>query len=446
MKKLFTLTLTLLMLLSLASCKKEEEPPAPQSGTSIEATSRFSDLDFSKRYYKSCPGQIKGTAYINNYYYMGTLCQLQEIPLPTGGENENEQVSKVACSDPMCPHYGPDGMNCPAYMRDPNANFLLDATESGGEAPIFYYSRCTADNIAFDNAWESNQEYELVRYDSSESVAKRVTAVNYPIKQFMTYGDRIYFLTQTASDRYEISSVKKSGGEVTTHAPGDGLLHLIGADETGVYVNDTEGNVYAYDLSLGNERKIYTVAEVYPMDETAPADLGMFIADGQLCFFADFKVEVIPYGSVSLDLVKTNIRRVKLSDPDGEGELVASDVYQNTVYGVYNGVMYYAPFNVTVNLEVGAMYSPVSISNGTICKVDLKTLEKSEVITDSGLNFTRAGYLNDRCIIAATNSYREIEGVNPSGNGTYPSLLDFETGAIYNAYNGVRLYDGTIGQ
>lgn len=433
MKKLLALASALVMVLSLSACK---------NGESEENPTRFSDYNYEARSYKSIDDSFSGIVYKNRYYSMGcnNNCILVELPLPSDSGAMNKDGERAVCADPMCPHFGPEGMQCPAYMRDPQAHYLLDATESDGEAPIFYYSRCTADEIVIDEAWDAGQEYEIVRYDSAENATEQVASVNYPIEQLMTYGDRVYFVTRTASDGYEVHSVKKSGGKITTQKLGEGPICLIGANDSGVYVNDSKGNVYSLDLKFKDQQLIYTVAEAYPLQEEAPADLNMFIEGEHLYFLADFSVESVPYGNVSLDLVKTNVRRVKLGDPVGEGETVASDVYQNAVYGVYDGVLYYGPFDVTVDFT---QHCPVSSSGGRICSVNLETLEQTEVITDCGLNFPKPCYVNDRCIIFAASPYRDVQGISAVDSGIYPYLLDLETGAIYDTQTAAMLYSGT---
>ncbi len=110
--------------------------------------------------------------------------------------------------------------------------------------------------------------------------------------------------------------------------------------------------------------------------------------------------------------------------------MVAESVYDTEVYGIYNGVLYYGPFDVRTQLEENNG-SDWCHSNGTINGVNLETLENFTVISDCGFNFTsHPYYINDRCIIGPIYSYRDINGFTSDGfRGSV--LLDFEIGANY---------------
>lgn len=158
----------------------------------------------------------------------------------------------------------------------------------------------------------------------------------------------------------------------------------------------------------------------------------MFTEGEYLYFYADFEVLPFPAWDTSgrmYDFIKHSIRRIRLDDPTGEGELVAESVYEKEVYGVYNNVLYYGPFDVNTQIEVKNC-QPMYHSKGTILGVDLETLETYTVVSDCGLNFEmHPYYINDRCIIGAMSPYRPMKGMQ--GWGWPICLYDFETGAIY---------------
>lgn len=441
------------MLLSLLSCRKEEEPPSDAGVTG----SRFADTNYEDDYHMAFFDPYSGFVYGNNFYYATLDCLIRSVPLPTGGKTETAVESKVVCSDALCKHGEFSGVGsqaaqgCPANMLDPQALLVLDSTESGGGQPIFYYSRCTVDLMAVENKWETGHTFELIRYDTAQSQTQCLVSVKYPIVQFMTYRDRIYFVTQTQSARFELHTILKSGGEVTTLSPGDGYINLVGANDEGIYVNDVKGNIYSLGLNFEDSELIYTLEEVHPTSTNRIAELGMFVEGEYLYFLGDFEVKVYPYDEQKPDwykMLKHSIKRLKISDPVGSEELVASDVCYDAVYGVYKGVLYYGPFDVTVGIRTEQHQmdaSNICVSGGTIKGVKLDSLETFDAITDSGYNYQFGPfYINDRCVIAVADPYRNGMGITVSTYGSWPTLLDFETGALYNVRTGERLYDGTI--
>lgn len=436
MKKLLSLTLAILLLLPLSSCSKEKEPPAPSDMAEERVQSPYTDANTTDRYYLSRTGDNAGFVYGDDYYYCTEYCTIVAVPLGEAVKHNVVVEGKVSyvqefttlCADPVCKH---NSVECPTMMRDPYAEFLIDAAESNGEQPVIYYFRATSETWEEDGSITVHGS-EIIRYDVAEGTATQVTFSDKPIEQLMSYGDYLYFTTQTSEDTMEFNTVKKTGGEVNSLTPGDSYLRLIGANKQAAYVNDDKGNVYAIDPEGESYELIYTVAEVYHIGIDRHADLNMFTEGDYLYFFADHEIETAPMWDDSgreIERIKHTIRRVKLDDPSGEGELVAESVFEKEVYGVYNGVLYYGPFDLCTQLE-GKNIQPLYHSKGTIKGVNLETLETFNAVTDCGFNFeAHPYYINDRCIIGIMQPYREIDFT--SKVGFYIMLLDFETGGMY---------------
>lgn len=430
-----------LLIVSLLACKKEI-PPELQA--QAEEHSPYATVDAQKTFYLSVGISSPGIVYMDDIYICSSDITLQSIKLPTHVNDTVEKKRVSLCSDPMCSH---QDLNCPAMMRHPEAEFLIDMTESNGELPVIYYFRCMAgqDDLEFGQS-------EVIRYDVATNQAVQVAVSHGPIRQMMTYKDSIYYTVQNAKDQYELNRVNKTGGSVQTISAGECYIELLGANDQGVYCNDEKGNVYLAELNLSNVKKIYAVKEVYhSINQSSPANIDMFVDGDYLYFFADFEPEYFPwynsaeYGDKILFL-NHSIRRVPLNAPKGDGEVVAEDVFEYAVYGVYNGVLYYGPFDVKTMIHGNLNQHGANLyhSKGTIRGVRLDTLETFDVVTDCGLNF-EAGpfYVNDRCLIAVQFPYRDGM-VSSSGSLV---LYDFQTGAIYSVRQGMRLLkEGTIAE
>lgn len=266
MKKLLSLTLALLMLLSFTACRKDVEPPSNTDQQQQREPSPYSDANTTDRYYLSRNGVNGGFVYGDDYYYSSFDCRIVATPLSalernaaTGGGIQLVQEYTPLCIDPMCDH---KTLACPTMMREPFAQFLIDAAESNGDQPVIYYYRSTSETIEDDGMITINGS-EIMRYDVAEGVANQVIFSDTPINKLMSYGDYLYYTTTTAEDKYQFHAVKKTGGKATTLTPGDSYLNLVGANKDGIYVNDDKGNVYAIEPTGESYELIFTVPEIY---------------------------------------------------------------------------------------------------------------------------------------------------------------------------------------
>lgn len=444
MKKLFTLTLSLLMLLSLTACNSdvEAEPPLQTTVEGEESLqSPFADTNTSKRYYFAQSGLFtNGVVYGDNYYCTSGNLSIVAVPLSEAvkhnileeGNATPIDVTTSLCFDPLCDH-STDA--CPAMMRSYGAEFLIDVAESNGEFPVIYYHRSTGE-IWDEDGSITSMGNEIIRFDVAKGEAKRVIFSNEPIKQLMAYGDYLYYTTMSSDDEMNVHTVKKTGEDAHHLATGATAIKLIGANEQGAYFNDDKGNVYALALSGESFEKIYTLREYYVLGHpgTGAAELNMMVYEEYLYYFADYKVVELPWFTGTENFSDHSIRRVKLDAldvPSTEGEMVAESVYERCFFGIYNGVLYYSPFDVSTNLD-NINACTYSQSNGTINGVDLKTLEIFTVISDCGFNFMgESYYVSDRCIIGTMHPYRDISAYSVNTKFWGRMLLDFESGAVY---------------
>lgn len=425
MKRLSTLVLLFLLVLSIGGCQREIPPeltePIEQDENPLgvefddQVPTEYNQLYMTEKHggyyvYKDC------------FYYLSNFGFLQYIRLNEPNKNLRTRTPDAvptensACGDPLC-----DGNyeTCLAYLGHMNSKFLIDEVESAGENPVIYFYMGS----------------DIYRLDSGAGTREKVVTSAEPINKLAAFEDRLYFTTQTSEDSMAIHTVLKSGGEVVTQTPGDSYLNLIGGNQNGIYVNDEKGNIYALDHAFESADLIYTVSEVYPMKYGDPVSLNMFVEGEYLYFFADFTVEELTWGDATDEFIRHSIRRVRVDHPVGEGEVVAESVYEQAVYGVHDGVLYYAPFNVKVGLkemDSTVYHSYFSHSDGTITGVNLSTLETQNVTTDCGINFQNVCYyVDDQCFIGIAHPYKNGMGLDLSTSGTMVVLFVYESGAVY---------------
>lgn len=439
MKKLLTITMLFVFVCGLCSaCKKNALPPelTETAGTAELQVSPYANQEKQKGPYMTNE-EYSAIVYGDRMYYSNENCVIQYIQL---GELKSDlrTIKKVGdiisptvyspCPDPVCSHINFD---CPSFLHDPDAKFLIDYEESNGELPVIYFFRCTAGIIEFEDPWAADQAYEIVRYDTGMNSLTQIALVEVPIKQMMVYNDNIYFVTQTAKDSFELNRVSKSGGTVVTLSLGDCYLNLIGATTKGVYLNDEKGNIFEVDLLASESNIIFHVEEAYSFYPNRPARFNFFIEEDYLYYYDDFVAEdATEVWGKDAYAFRHTIRRIDLNNPMDEGELVVSDVIEDLVYGVYDGVLYYAPYElVGIDTE---KYTRYAYSNGRISAVRLDTLEYYDVVSDCGLSFGRAPcYVTNRCIIETARPYREGFWLDRNTCGYYTCLYDFKTGALY---------------
>lgn len=440
MIKLLSLTLSLLLLLGalFTSCKQNELPSdLTHNSSETNTLTNIINLDeyvvpteYTQPYMTTGHGGYK--RYKNNFYYCNIYCYIEYIQLDEENTDfrmleslkENVKYPKLRsiCTDPICEHkHSYD--NCIADTSQISSEFVIDEVESAGGNPVFYY-------FAYDDS--TNSDSEIYRIDSAAGTKERLAAVKDPINKMAIFKDGIYFITQSSDDSYKINMIKKTGGDVVTLSAGEGRLRMLGGNQTALYLNDKKGDVYAVDYEMKSAEVVYSITEFYPSSD---GYLGAFINGDYLYFFADFEMQTFPWDGDTIDFVKHSIRRIRLDTFEGEGEIVADDVFEDAVYGIYQGILYYGPYAPKTDLDYKndpAYVDYYTHSNGTIRCVDLNTLEKQDVVSDCGLNIEYKIFaITDKYIVSIVHPYRSDFGLSPYTSGSMIFLYVFESGALY---------------
>lgn len=145
--------------------------------------------------------------------------------------------------------------------------FVLDAYESNGSFPIFYYADITdqkaGSGLNDNDAWDLASTYSIYRYDSGSNTRESLAETgNYPI-QMMIYGDSVYIITQGSKKEYQLNLLDKKSKKWTELAIGEDKLELLSANDEFVYVSDLDGHVYQVKSDLQSYDLIYTVEDAY---------------------------------------------------------------------------------------------------------------------------------------------------------------------------------------
>lgn len=339
-------------------------------------------------------------------------------------------------------------LDCPVKFGQ-YTTWLLDAYESNGSYPIFYYT-FTRLSYLEQPASESGRPFVLYRYDTSTNAREELTELPGEAKQTMAYGDKIYMSIALPTGKYVLMLYDKNTKKITELEVGNGEPRFIHADEGGIYYIDRkDATLYRADLDLGAVEKLYTLDEVYELSGGASSEMsyGMFIHNGMLYYRADFETTPmqIHINGVKdednpnpqyINPVHYNIRRLPLDALSGEGELVAEGVFERCEFGVADNFLYFTPCDYGAHGPDGGYYN---FSNGRLCKVDLDSLECTDVVTDSGLFFDdgSTGYTNGKFIIGIIRGLDEpwITNWNYNDAAGYYVLYDFETGSMYSLFN-----------
>ena len=252
----------------------------------------------------------------------------------------------------------------------------------------------------------------------------------------MSYGEYLYMVMQSGTNSYRIVVYNKTTKATAAQNFGAGRLELVHADEEYVYISNwNEGTLYRADHMLKKSELIFTQPEKVTVSD-ADKTLGIFIHDEYLYYRADYETVKVPLsnGTQYIEPFQYNIRRVPLSNPNSEGELVAEGVFELCDFGVAGNQFYFTPMDVGAK-EDGYYFN---FSNGRLCAVDLDTLECTDVVSNSNLLFDSSGdglILTDRYIVTCIRAVGDTGyDIKMEDAHSYWTLYDFETGSIYQLY------------
>lgn len=434
---------TLTITLTLTMCDYEE-PDLSEYGDQLgntdgqieEVRSPYGMYDYSKRAFLT-GSPVSASVYKGDVYYINQQIEFMRIPLSglkydltTSKETELPEAFTI-CPDVTHRHNQVGtSTECPDNVNLFDGKFLIDAYESAGDYPIiYYYGSYTTD---FDKPdWDAGGTYEIYRYDTGKVERKCLVSSQVPPRQMMSYDQALFFVTQTADNEYKLNVVAKTGGDVTTVSIGEGQLTMLGVHNEQVILRDGDATIYKAGLDLQNLEEIYQVEEDLSLSGIANGYEPLFIHAGYLYFWADYAA--VSYGLFAdnrIDLLSHSIRRVSLDAPQGEGELVAENVLDDSVHGIVDDVLYYSPCAAGETLE-GYYYN---FNGGLLKGVDLKTLQPAQVKEDCGL-YCYGGWtvMSGQALLANFFVTRPGYSYTPQGE-QYMCLYDIKTGALYRLY------------
>lgn len=442
MKKLLSALLLVCLLLTSCSHGEDDDKPVPSGNKSI-----YGNYDYSVKPYFNNESLC---FYQNKAYFSDGGMVLAYIMLDSMTDDADITKSIPAeyhlpmhftCSNSEHDHMSFDlPYSCPIRIGS-YSTVLLDAHESGGSYPIFYFTYSYMDEPD-QSAFELTEPFCLYRYDSGSNLREKLIELPGCAEQTMVYGDKIYLSIALSSSKYQLMVYDKKTKKTSTFKAGKGRPELLFADGDNVYfVDQKDGSLYKADAELTNADVVYKLDEVY---EFSNGEIGMFINDGYLYYRANFEtspMQVHINGVADEDNPNPqyinpahyDIRRIPLDSLNGEGELVASGVFQHCDFGIADGCFYYTPCDYGKT----ALNGYYNFSSGRLCKVDLKTLECTDVVKEgSGLFFDGGLYshVTSRFIVTTVRALDEpwVSVWDTNNAGNHLALYDFETGSFYS--------------
>lgn len=445
MKKL--LSVLLLICLFLTSCSYgdvDDDKPSPSESKSVYGNYDYSLKPYFDGLYFFYQDKIYHNCLFLRYVTLGDISSDADISKTTP-ELYDLPFHYTCPYDVEHCHGAPNGDDACPIKNHSNRTVLLYNYESAGSYPIFYVVFCIIDEI--DQVYDTFAPYCLYRYDSGSNIREKLVELPGYADNMMAYGDKIYLSVSLSSSKYQLMVYDKNTKELSTIKAGKGGLKLIHADESGVYfVDRKEGSLYRADAALTSSEKLYTLDkdDIYEIARESTGSLGMRIYDGYLYYRTNFEtsqMQVHINGVADEDNpnpqyinpVHYDIRRLPLDSLTGEGELVAEDVFETCDLGFAGGCLYYTPTDYAPHGPDGGYYN---FSNGRLCKVDLKTLECTDVVkAGSGLFFERGldVRVTERFIFSTIRPLDEPWITNWGNNSPgYQAIYDLETGALYS--------------
>lgn len=446
MKRFLLLTLTLCLLLT--SCTYSDLGEQTTSDGK-ELNPSYQNKDYSLKPYLS--GRHMHF-YQNKIFFLDGGCFLAYVTVDemTPDMDVSKGITEKVIGDYhfTCPyddehfHMGFGGtLSCPIKIGN-YSTFLLDGYESNGSYPVFYFTYTHPNAIPDDSdVGNATEPFYLYRYDSSTNVREQLIELPGRVLHTMAYGDKIYMSIILSSRKSKVMVYDKKTKETNELAVGTGRIEFLHANDTSVYFGSSvDGPLYKADDKLTSAEQVFKPKEAYDVSGGKMELFGMFVYDNMLYYRSDYRYAKMPVDE-NAEVIQYyehpyyNYRRLPLDSLSGEGELVAKDVLGDAEFGVADNAFYFTPLDCGSKKDKKGYYN---FSNGRLCKVNLDTLEYTDVLTDSGLLFyaTGFGYTNGKFIVGTIRPLSEpwVTSWDKNKAAALYALYDLETGSMYPVY------------
>lgn len=435
--------LTVLTVCVLLTSCNYSDPGTLTSGNTAPGTVDYGNYDYSKKpIFSNAPQIYQNKLFFLNIHDELAYCVFDDID-KKNNIKENPSADLALPEYYTCPYndehrHGKGNYyeECPIRTLG-FGQMVLDRHESAGDFPIFYmtYTKLKKNS----NEAEPDGGFNLYKYSSETNISEKIVKLPGQALQLMIYGDRIYMSISTDNKKFCLFVYDKKTGDTAELDIGKGRLELLSASGEDIYFCDrSSGQVYASDVLLKTHDEVFKPSEVYALskDDT----VGIYINDGYIYYRDNAKTHdvQIPVIGVPDDEVENpqfihpisyDIRRVSIADPKQESSLVASDVFEGCEFGFADNFFYYTPFDLGTTTDEGYY----NFSNGRFCKVDLSTLETSDVLTNCGYLFDNYGnaFCDGKMIISTLRPLGAECSDYDMELASRHSIYDIESGEIY---------------
>lgn len=429
---------TLIITLSLSKCHYEEPDLSEYGVGSDDQTeqprSPYGMFDFSKRAFLSDKAPY---IYKNDVYFGGNLTRASLLDMTCDLRTATDPIPPSRTS--VCPNTAHDhdsaSAECPAYLG--YGLMLIDAYESAGDFPIIYFTNDQYYDPKPGTELKWVSAYSIFRYDTGKLERQRLISVSDRITHMMTYDKWIFFITVTEAGDCSLSRINKDGKEAATLALGGDTFHMMDVYDDHIILRDSDATIYRLDFDLTACEALYQVEEdlqmAYGYFES------VFIHDGYLYFCADFATVDYPISAhQSIPHIVHTVRRLPMDSLEGEGEVVAENIYEDAMYGISDNVFYYSPCEPGESLQ-GYSYN---FSGGKLKGVDLDTLEPIGMTEDLGFAFVPGVSVHGDGIISEIVPLRDLNNIiseqkmleyetDGLQGRRFTCIYDIRTGALY---------------
>lgn len=327
------------------------------------------------------------------------------------------------CFDPICEHANfninegcqaslnlyypaptPQGQPIPTYPMSAHLDYYDHA-----DAPVLYLSYKRGSSYEINGVYQEREpDYCIQRYDFTQGTRTTVAdGIMSTIHSMFTCGDYIYCITAEAGKvggEQTLCRIPKTGGEfeeMPKTSDEDLTYTILEVYNDQLYYLLNTRYLYRCNLDFTNSELILDVATLKGTQSEKSNGIVEGVHNGYLYYHADIQMNNygVEYG---------NFYRVPINDLAAAPELIAENMIyapQKSIFNDSEDTFYYQPAvfeesDPSPDANPNEYYTDTTESNGTLFAVDLKTLEKTTVCEDIGMNITISTAFDDKVIFA----------------------------------------------
>ena len=426
MKNFLLILISLVLILSLFSCKKSDDTGKNEE---IAQTTDDNIKPIDPSIYD--PNAAHGTKklYRDNIFDSIVYRSITEDLRLMYTEFKDSEKYSMLCFDPACSHG--DDSSCIAkfdnYVDNDKGfaypSFIVADGYDLAERPVLYVCyKLSPTYLVNDVLVPRDADYVIERFDFTESKRSVIISdIKEDVKEFVTYGDKLIYTAGKS-----IYSVSKSGGTPTEiKYPDSETISIINIYDDKIYFSVDESVVCTCGTSLENPEKVIELASLTDRVDDA---VFKYITGGYLYFIGDYELFEKPVegSEFSRQYAACSCYRLPLDDLGKTPEKIVEGMaaYMPNFYKFSDNRLYYQ-ISAAQNYE----YSPSiwNPSDGKISVIDLGTLETKLIAENTGM-MNMIMYAFDDYILFSGSAYDLSDNMS-SYNGVPSCVIAYSDGS-----------------